>query len=848
MNISPNQSPPRIISNYNSQIQDKTQTRNFTDIKIRKSQALNTSALQSLNNSVITLDKDLKRNSVNLITQHNYSKYGRNEDRYLNESTHANSIITSSQISLTKLAYDQNRNLNKSTIVQEQHPRNEERSKLVSNSYLPQIQRDNRERISVSTLGDYDLSVLLNLNNQASITKKSRFDLQKQMIVNQADLSKSLQSVSSPNQTAYALSPKRRGSPTIIQKEYLDDLDRVKKDYFNAVLGVQGECVKNFMLRNKEKTMESLEKLQELAAYAYDLEILKETNLVQAMVCVYFGQWTQAIKYFKNCRDLADELNSVEDKKVAYKHMGKCYQELKNSKCAIRCFKKLLENAWDTNDFEAEINSYEGLGIQYYYLGDLKRSQYYTDRMMRGKIEKKDSKIREIYLTQLEYRRQDRLKNSVKFVQVKEIAQRLENIKDSESILGSRKQFSETRLNKDQSVSTIKVNQSLMKKRDTVVANGFSDIYEFYTNAFSREKHPIQVRPGTPISNANSNDFPSPRIGGGFDEGGLRNYDILPNFTEDKYGRSIDSQQYLETSFKTIARQKRLKKVIPLKHSHKGGTDGSLEFITETKGPTFTKNRILRPHEEAQRLLDLQNWKLDMNEIIRKARKSNANGGIGDTSVEVNITHLNPQKSQTSQKYQIDGRSREAMNKLSEIENILNKQMKLIDFQPIHIDSLTDEHLQRITKTLSQDLTRQFVNQLQTRNFSEHKSGMPGIKLMNVGAGQSRTDLSPVQSLHNNSLSNLNPKIDSLAFVNNPKSYKIKKFNEKINQAIKTIIISNIGGINGGQSINGNFSQNGNSPMMRHQLLSNLGGNGTQSFLLDSPQFRKTSLNSQSQL
>jgi hypothetical protein len=53
----------------------------------------------------------------------------------------------------------------------------------------------------------------------------------------------------------------------------------------------------------------------------------------------------------------------------------------------------------DTNDFEAEINAYEGMGIQYFYIGDLKRSQYYTDRMMRGKIERKDSKIREIYLS-----------------------------------------------------------------------------------------------------------------------------------------------------------------------------------------------------------------------------------------------------------------------------------------------------------------------------------------------------------------------------------------------------------------------------------------------------------------
>ena len=70
----------------------------------------------------------------------------------------------------------------------------------------------------------------------------------------------------------------------------------------------------------------------------------------------------------------------------------------------------------ESNDMEAEIHSYEGLGTQYYYLGDLKKSQYYMDRMMRGKIEKKDSKIREIYLSQLHYRKQDKSKKSVNFL------------------------------------------------------------------------------------------------------------------------------------------------------------------------------------------------------------------------------------------------------------------------------------------------------------------------------------------------------------------------------------------------------------------------------------------------
>lgn len=59
---------------------------------------------------------------------------------------------------------------------------------------------------------------------------------------------------------------------------------------------------------------------------------------------------------------------------------------------------------------ENEVVAFEGLGISYYYTGELKKSNYYLDRMMRGKLEKNDSKIKEIYMSQLEYKRMDEKK------------------------------------------------------------------------------------------------------------------------------------------------------------------------------------------------------------------------------------------------------------------------------------------------------------------------------------------------------------------------------------------------------------------------------------------------------
>ncbi len=65
-----------------------------------------------------------------------------------------------------------------------------------------------------------------------------------------------------------------------------------------------------------------------------------------------------------------------------------------------------------------------------------------------------------------------------------------------------------------------------------MIADGFKSLTDFYRNAFTHEKNPVQIRPGTPISDAYSNDFPSPRVGNvGSEDSKLRNYDVLPNFT-----------------------------------------------------------------------------------------------------------------------------------------------------------------------------------------------------------------------------------------------------------------------------------------------------------------------------
>ncbi len=45
------------------------------------------------------------------------------------------------------------------------------------------------------------------------------------------------------------------------------------------------------------------------------------------------------------------------------------------------------------------MQGYESIALQYYYLGDINKADYYLDRYQKGKLEKKESKVREMYMT-----------------------------------------------------------------------------------------------------------------------------------------------------------------------------------------------------------------------------------------------------------------------------------------------------------------------------------------------------------------------------------------------------------------------------------------------------------------
>ncbi len=64
--------------------------------------------------------------------------------------------------------------------------------------------------------------------------------------------------------------------------------------------------------------------------------------------------------------------------------MGLCFQKLQDYDRAIVCFKNMLHSAWLQDSFEMEMQAYEHIALQYYYLGLMEKSTQYHNRIMRG--------------------------------------------------------------------------------------------------------------------------------------------------------------------------------------------------------------------------------------------------------------------------------------------------------------------------------------------------------------------------------------------------------------------------------------------------------------------------------
>lgn len=113
----------------------------------------------------------------------------------------------------------------------------------------------------------------------------------------------------------------------------------------------------------------------------------------------------RALTHWKQVKYVADVLQLPAEKMKAYKGIGVCYQLVRKYDSALMYFKRLLELAWYHENIDMELQAYDCMGKQYYYLGRMDKAAYYNERVWNGLTEKKDSGARLLSKHKVETRR-----------------------------------------------------------------------------------------------------------------------------------------------------------------------------------------------------------------------------------------------------------------------------------------------------------------------------------------------------------------------------------------------------------------------------------------------------------
>lgn len=115
-----------------------------------------------------------------------------------------------------------------------------------------------------------------------------------------------------------------------------------------------------------------------------------------------YSDFLNAIVCYNQLRIAADVLSDPKIKLVALIKLGQIVKHLKMYEDSLHFFKKALEYAWFNKQTEEELKIYDLMGQVYYYMGDIKRSEYYHERSL-GLIEGEQSPIKDLSSKELEF-------------------------------------------------------------------------------------------------------------------------------------------------------------------------------------------------------------------------------------------------------------------------------------------------------------------------------------------------------------------------------------------------------------------------------------------------------------
>lgn len=77
----------------------------------------------------------------------------------------------------------------------------------------------------------------------------------------------------------------------IVPKEEITVLDIIKKNYYERIEVERKRAAKFFKVRDFEMCKRYIEEIKTIALHAYDLETLRNTFQLKALVCIFFDDY-----------------------------------------------------------------------------------------------------------------------------------------------------------------------------------------------------------------------------------------------------------------------------------------------------------------------------------------------------------------------------------------------------------------------------------------------------------------------------------------------------------------------------------------------------------------------------
>eukprot|EP00347_Sterkiella_histriomuscorum_P003370 403364556 len=204
---------------------------------------------------------------------------------------------------------------------------------------------------------------------------------------------------------------------SIIEKQF----DAIKHVMSNdQMIGIKAKIVRAYEIISYPQMSLEVRKNSLIEIWTQIIDTVKQSSDLSTFDLIFYTQkvlgdfymdfkdLSEAVRVYKSLKILCEDFQKYKEKMFIYEQIGNVYRLMKDSESAVKQFKKQLQLAWQEGDTQMEVSAYDNLSIDYFYMGELAKSNYYHDRIMRGKTENNKSIVKKVSCNLLVSRREHR--------------------------------------------------------------------------------------------------------------------------------------------------------------------------------------------------------------------------------------------------------------------------------------------------------------------------------------------------------------------------------------------------------------------------------------------------------